>query len=223
MSSGPSTGHTVRVAVLGDAQTGKSSLISSAANDTFDARPPPVLPPVRLPRDFSPDGVPMLVTDTSSRPEDAAATELAVLHADVVVVCFDAQRLSSLDSVRSVWYPRVQRAKPDVPVILACCKSDLLQDPQDGQEIQAIREVGAIVLHMTNREQVGIIDTGPVPAQQCWKACAWWTRMATKHIMWAPCMSAACTCAPTGVSLNSTCMRFAGTVLCWQVLWAGLR
>uniref|UniRef100_A0A7R9VF32 EF-hand domain-containing protein n=1 Tax=Chlamydomonas euryale TaxID=1486919 RepID=A0A7R9VF32_9CHLO len=139
-SGGSGAAHTVRVCVLGDAQTGKTSLISTAANDTFDERPPPVLPPVRLPRDFSPDGVPMLITDTSSRPEDSAAVELAILHADAIVVCFDARRQATLDSIRTDWYPRVQAVKPDVPVILACCKSDLLADTQDGHEIQAIRE-----------------------------------------------------------------------------------
>jgi Ras family protein T1 len=132
--------RTVRVAVIGDAQTGKTSLISTAS-DTFDARPPPVLPPVRLPRDFSPDNVPMLVTDTSSRPEDATALDMAVQQADAVVICFDARTQSTLDSIRSVWYPRVQRIKPDVPVILACCKSDLLEERPDGREIQQIREV----------------------------------------------------------------------------------
>ncbi|KAG1666031.1 hypothetical protein FOA52_006905 [Chlamydomonas sp. UWO 241] len=132
--------RTVRVVVIGEPGTGKTSLISTAANDTFDARPPPVLPPVRLPRDFSPDGVPMLVTDVSSRPEDAAQLDLAVLHADAVVVTFDARRQSTLDAIRTVWYPRVQRLKPDVPVILACTKSDLLEELQDGQEIQQIRE-----------------------------------------------------------------------------------
>lgn len=94
---------TVRVAVIGDAQTGKTSLISTAANDTFDARPPPVLPTVRLPRDFTPENVPMLVTDTSSRPEDAQALDQAVLHADAVVICFDARSQASLDNIRSVW------------------------------------------------------------------------------------------------------------------------
>lgn len=88
----------VRVAVLGDAQTGKTSLISTAANDTFDARPPPVLPPVRLPREFSPDMVPMLITDTSSRPEDSMALDQAVQQADVAVICFDARRQGQLRS-----------------------------------------------------------------------------------------------------------------------------
>ncbi len=60
----------VKIAVVGDAGSGKTSLISTTANDTFDARPAPVLPPTRLPAERTPDYVPMIVTDTSSRPED---------------------------------------------------------------------------------------------------------------------------------------------------------
>ena len=131
----------MRVCVIGDAGTGKSSLITSASADCFDARPPPVLPPVRLPRDFSPDGVPMILTDTSSRPEDAALLDLAVQQADAVVICFDALRNATLESIRTVWYPRVQSLNADVPVILACCKADLLEERQDGREVQQIREV----------------------------------------------------------------------------------
>lgn len=131
----------VRVCVIGDAGTGKSSLISTAAADTFDIRPPPVLPPVRLPREFSPDFVAILVTDTSSRPEDTAALDAAVMAADAVVICFDALRHATLDNIRSVWYPRVQALKPDVPVILACCKADLMEEGHETQEVAQIREV----------------------------------------------------------------------------------
>jgi len=125
------------VAVIGDPETGKTSLISTAANDTFDARPPPVLPAVRLPPEFTPDHVPMLVTDTSSKPEDGTVLDFVVQQADAVVVCFDARRTETLESIRTEWYHRVQRLKPDVPVILACCKADQLTEER---EIQAIRQ-----------------------------------------------------------------------------------
>lgn len=57
----------VRVVVVGDRATGKSSLITAAATETFPEEVPPVLPPTRLPADLYPDNVPVTIIDTSSR------------------------------------------------------------------------------------------------------------------------------------------------------------
>ncbi|KAJ6790601.1 putative mitochondrial Rho GTPase 1 [Iris pallida] len=48
----------VRMAVIGDPGTGKSSLIVSVATESFPDNVPPVLPPTRLPADYYPDRVP---------------------------------------------------------------------------------------------------------------------------------------------------------------------
>lgn len=92
----------VRVAVVGDQDTGKTSLISTAANDTYDQRPVPVLPPTKLAPDYTPERVPLLLTDTSAAPEARKATDAAIQSADAVVVCFDARRSSTLEDVRQV-------------------------------------------------------------------------------------------------------------------------
>lgn len=57
----------VRVVVVGDRGTGKSSLIYAAATETFPDEVSPVLPPTRLPADYYPDNVPITIIDTSSR------------------------------------------------------------------------------------------------------------------------------------------------------------
>ena len=56
-----------QVVAVGDHGTGKSSLIIALATDSFPEKPPPVLPPTRLPPDFYPDRVPLTIIDTSSR------------------------------------------------------------------------------------------------------------------------------------------------------------
>ena len=38
-------------------------------------------------------------------------------------------------------HPRVQALKPDIPVILACCKADLMDDGHELREVAQIREV----------------------------------------------------------------------------------
>eukprot|EP00798_Chlamydomonas_sp_ICE-L_P032469 gene32469-17870_t len=131
----------VRIAVVGDEGTGKTSLISTAANDTFDVRPPPVLPPTKLPPEFNQDQTPMLITDTSSRPEDVPVADIVIQQADVVVVCFDPKRHSTLDSIRSIWYPRIQQLKPDMPVIIACCKADTIQEEREQLQLRERVEI----------------------------------------------------------------------------------
>jgi Ras family protein T1 len=79
----------VRVCVVGDPQAGKTSLITAAATESFPDSPPPVLPPTRLGADTTPEGVPLIITDTSSRPEDKPALELACLNSDVIILVFD--------------------------------------------------------------------------------------------------------------------------------------
>lgn len=66
-NAGPGGKTGVRIVVCGEKGTGKSSLIVTAAADTFPANVPPVLPPTRLPEDFYPDRVPITIIDTSSR------------------------------------------------------------------------------------------------------------------------------------------------------------
>lgn len=82
--------RSVTVAVVGDAGVGKTCLITAAAAEAFADHPPPTLPPTRLPADATPEGVPLLLVDTSAREEDRPAREAALRAADVVVVAFDA-------------------------------------------------------------------------------------------------------------------------------------
>jgi Ras family protein T1 len=132
--------RTISIVVCGGEQTGKSSLVTSASADLFDAHVPPVLPPTLMEAPL--DQQPYIIIDTSSSPGGAAAVDHAVASADAVVICFDATRLETLDSIRHDWYPRISRIKPDIPVVLACCKADLLgsdQSKKTEEEVEMIR------------------------------------------------------------------------------------
>lgn len=79
----------VRIVVIGDGEVGKTSLITAAATETYPDNPPPLLPPTKLPPDATPEGVPLIITDTSSRPEDRQSLEAALQEANVIVLAFD--------------------------------------------------------------------------------------------------------------------------------------
>lgn len=127
---------TVYIAVVGDSGTGKTSLITAAASETFPDSPPPVLPPARLPPETTPEGVPVVITDTSSRPEDKHALEMAVQNASVVVLCFAMDQPATLRRVSSHWMPEFRRLGVEVPILLVGCKSDLR--PADRSLHQAV-------------------------------------------------------------------------------------
>lgn len=135
----------INVAVVGDRGVGKTSLVTSAAQEVFSERPVPVLPPTRFPADFAvvSEPVDVIAFDTSSRPEDAQAVDETIRAADVVIVCFDAQRKSTLQRLRSDWLPRITHLRPAAPVIIACCKDDT----EDTLPTDQIREVGGCSTH----------------------------------------------------------------------------
>ncbi|KAK8971495.1 hypothetical protein KSP40_PGU005409 [Platanthera guangdongensis] len=69
MSRSPTNfiGHSgVRIVVVGDVGTRKSSLIIAAATESFLENVPSILPPTRPPADYYPDRVPLTIIDTSS-------------------------------------------------------------------------------------------------------------------------------------------------------------
>ena len=129
---GGSGGHVVpgvvRVCVCGDVGVGKTSLIISAATDSYPTQeePPPVLPPTRLPSDILPDLVPVVVADTSAAPEWREQLEQECQKADVVVVCYKCSEKKSLERVGTYWLPELRHMQVDKPIILVGCKEDEL-------------------------------------------------------------------------------------------------
>ncbi|XP_052193595.1 mitochondrial Rho GTPase 1-like [Diospyros lotus] len=120
----------VRIVVAGDSGTGKSSLIVTAAADTFPTNVPPVLPPTRLPVDMFPDRVPVTILDTSSSLENRGRLAEELKRADAVVLTYACDQPATLDRLSTFWLPELRRLEVKVPVIVVGCKLDL-RDDQD--------------------------------------------------------------------------------------------
>ncbi|XP_076911550.1 mitochondrial Rho GTPase 1-like [Bidens hawaiensis] len=114
----------VRIVVAGDGGTGKSSLIITAATESFPTKLPPVLPPTRLPDDIFPDRVPVTIIDTSSSLEERGKLEDELKRADAVVLTYACDQPSTLDRLSTFWLPELRRLEVKVPVIVAGCKMD---------------------------------------------------------------------------------------------------
>ncbi|CAN4108729.1 unnamed protein product [Withania somnifera] len=123
-STAGSNGQSVRIVVAGDAKTGKSSLILTAATDVFPPNAPPVLPPTRLPDDIYPDKVPVTIIDTSSSLENRGKLVEELKKADAVVLTYACDKPATLDRLSTFWLPELRRLEVRVPVIVVGCMLD---------------------------------------------------------------------------------------------------
>ncbi|GAB4840777.1 Mitochondrial Rho GTPase 2 [Ancistrocladus abbreviatus] len=115
----------VRIAVVGDRATGKSSLIASVADESFPEDVPHVLPPIHLPADLYPDRVPITVVDTSSRIENEGRLLEELKRADAVVVTYACNEPATFHHLANFWLPELRHLEIRIPVIVAGCKLDL--------------------------------------------------------------------------------------------------
>ncbi|XP_007050628.2 PREDICTED: mitochondrial Rho GTPase 2 isoform X1 [Theobroma cacao] len=120
----------VRVVVAGDRGTGKSSLISAAASDSFPEYVPAVLPPTRLPSDFYPDGVPVTIVDSSSSMESRVRLIDELKRADAVVLTYACDQPMTLSRLSTFWLPELRKLEVKAPVIVVGCKLDLRDERQ---------------------------------------------------------------------------------------------
>lgn len=144
-SSGDKTD--VRIVVVGDHGTGKSSLIDAAANEAFPPQVPRVLSITRLPADFYPDRVPVTIVDTSSSLEHRNKLSQELKLADAVVLTYACDQPATLDRLSTFWLPELRRLEVKVPVIVVGCKLDAREDQQISLEqvmspiMQQFREI----------------------------------------------------------------------------------
>ncbi|GAB4855539.1 hypothetical protein Ancab_024159 [Ancistrocladus abbreviatus] len=115
----------VRIVVVGDRGTGKSSLVVTAVSETFSTNVPPVLPPSRLPDDIYPDRVPVTIIDTSSSIDSRNKLAEELRRADAVVLTYACDQPETLERLSTFWLPELRRLEVRVPVIVVGCKLDL--------------------------------------------------------------------------------------------------
>ncbi|XP_052148540.1 mitochondrial Rho GTPase 1-like isoform X1 [Oryza glaberrima] len=140
----------VRVAVIGDHGTGKSSLVATIATGRFpdqDDGVARVLPPARLPVDYFPARITVTIVDTSSSPEHRAKLIAECQAADAVVLTYACDRPATLERLSTFWLPELRRLQLKAPVIVVGCKLDLRDEQQVSLEqvmapiMQTFREI----------------------------------------------------------------------------------
>ena len=105
----------VHVLVLGEAQVGKSSLISTLVSRHFSKDVPAVMHDVQIPREESEQNILTTIMDSSSSPLDRPALEERIRHeADVIILVYAADNPYTLERVAAYWLPLIQQARQGV-------------------------------------------------------------------------------------------------------------
>ncbi|KAI6184056.1 Mitochondrial Rho GTPase [Aphelenchoides bicaudatus] len=119
----------VKILVVGDEGSGKTSIIFTLLEDCFVEKVPPNIETVVIPPETSPDQVVTAILDYSSRVHDNKTLNNMIKNASVIVVVFSVDKEQNLDRISSHWMPLIFDAcGPDEikPVLLVANKSDNL-------------------------------------------------------------------------------------------------
>lgn len=122
----------VRILLVGDPQSGKTSIILALVGEEFPPFVPPRAEEITIPGDVTPEKVPTHILDYSSQEQDDRVLFEEIAKAHVVCVVYDLTRTDSLDRVTSYWLPLIKQCSTSdsKPVVLAGNKADLPYDSE---------------------------------------------------------------------------------------------
>jgi len=128
--------QTVRICVVGDDSTGKSSLITSLVKDVFVTNKiQPVLPQITLPPTLgTPDNVTTIIVDTSAEPGQRDNLRIEIRKCNVILLVYSDHY--SYERVALFWLPYFRSLGVNVPVVLCANKSDLASEVSTAQIVE---------------------------------------------------------------------------------------
>ncbi|MCJ1312511.1 ERMES complex Ca(2+)-binding regulatory GTPase gem1 [Agyrium rufum] len=126
----------VRICVLGDIETGKSSLITSFVKNVFvTTKIQPTLPQVTIPPSIgTPENVTTTIVDTSAHPQDRTNLDREIRKSNVILLVYSDHY--SYERVGLFWMPHFRSLGVNVPVVLCASKADLAVKTSTSQIIE---------------------------------------------------------------------------------------
>ena len=142
--SGVPQRKSVDIVVVGDASTGKTSLITTLVSSIFPEAVPRVLQQVRVPPEETADHIALSITDTSSNEKDRGHTLKQISVADVVVLVYAVDKNESFDRIGSYWLPEICKVF-NGSIIVVGNKNDLLGNKSESEADDLRRRVEPLI------------------------------------------------------------------------------
>ncbi|PVV02810.1 hypothetical protein BB560_002724 [Smittium megazygosporum] len=114
----------IRVLLLGEDGTGKSSLVTSFIKEDFLPNVQKIVPEVTIPPEVTPENVTTHIIDTQSGYEHRARLEAEIQKANVLCLVYSVINRDSFERITQVWLPFLRNKGVSVPIILVGNKID---------------------------------------------------------------------------------------------------
>lgn len=124
-----------KIVVIGDMCSGKSSLISAYCRDKFsELYVPTILTSCMTDADVLGEKIELVVVEVAGRIDYAKIRRCAYHKMDLVILCYSADRPSSLAAIKTNWLPELKKVAPEVPYILVGTKTDIREEKMSAVE-----------------------------------------------------------------------------------------
>lgn len=127
----------IKIILIGDTGTGKSSVISSYISKYFPHEVPSVLVDAIIPPDSTANNVSVTIMDSSTIPGDRDVLHQKIRMADSVIALYDVTRPETIDSLEELWLPTISDIwgsfSVSKAVIVVGNKTDLVNDQDENQ------------------------------------------------------------------------------------------
>ena len=118
-----------KIVVIGDMCSGKTGLISAYCKDRFsETYAPTILNTCMTDADVLGGKIELVVVEVPGRKDLAKLRPCAYHKMDVVLLCYSADRPSSLEALKTEWLPELKKYAPMVPYILVATKTDVREE-----------------------------------------------------------------------------------------------
>lgn len=138
--------YNMKVVVVGDGGCGKTCLLVSYVQRKFPEIYVPTVFENYVAHVASSNGklFEVALWDTAGQEEYDRLRPLSYPDADVILICFALDNLTSLQNVKDIWYPEVAHFCPGIPILLVGTKADLKLGMDPDVPIQLATEINAI-------------------------------------------------------------------------------
>jgi GTPase SAR1 family protein len=136
----------VRLLLLGDAQVGKSSLLSAYVSRHFSEEVPHVVADANIPPGATANHTHVTIMDSSTRIGDRDVLKKKIQYADSIIALYDVTRPETLESLGKEWLPLIrdlwsqEKALSYKSVVICATKIDLLDEMQGSADDIHIEE-----------------------------------------------------------------------------------